>query len=94
MVDPTIRPRLHDFFARALQAEAAERFDTAEEMLLAWRQVFAMAAQPAVPQPAVIAAGAPRANVVEPAEHDDSCGVGKGAGTPDDQLPAARGGVA
>lgn len=48
----------------------------------------------AVQQPIVIAAAAPRANVAEPTEHDDSCGVGKGGGTPDDQLPAARGGVA
>ena len=54
--------------------------------------------QPARPaalqQPVVIAAAAPHVNVADLAEHVDSCGVGKGAGTPDDQLPAARGGVA
>jgi hypothetical protein len=52
------------------------------------------AARAVAQQPLVIAAAAPRVNVVEPAEQDDSCGVGKGAGTPDDKLPAARGGVA
>jgi len=49
--------------------------------------------QPAVQQPVTIAA-APRLSVVEVADGDDPCGVGNGVGTPDDRLPAARGGVA
>lgn len=44
-------------------------------------------------QPVVIAA-APRMAAVGQAERDDPCGVGNGVGTPDEQLPAARGGVA
>jgi serine/threonine protein kinase len=32
---------LSDFFARALRANAEERFDTADDMLRAWRQMFA-----------------------------------------------------
>lgn len=31
---------LSDFFSRALRAQAGERFDTAEDMLRAWRQMF------------------------------------------------------
>ena len=31
---------LSDFFARALRASATERFDTADDMLRAWRQMF------------------------------------------------------
>jgi serine/threonine protein kinase len=31
---------LGDFFERALRRDAAERFDTAEDMLRAWRQIF------------------------------------------------------
>lgn len=47
-VDPTIRPRLHEFFVKALQPDAKERFHTAEDMLLAWRHAFAAATEPAV----------------------------------------------
>jgi hypothetical protein len=51
------------------------------------------AAQPMAQQPVFITA-APRVTVAEPSERDDPCGVGDGVGTPDDQLPPARGGVA
>jgi hypothetical protein len=50
-------------------------------------------AQPAPQQPVFVAA-APRVVMAEPAERDDSCGVGNAVGTLDDQLPAARGGGA
>jgi len=52
------------------------------------------AVQPAVQQPVVVAAAPRLLTVAEPVGRDDPCGVGNGAGTPDDQLPAARGGVA
>ncbi len=38
--DPAVADRLGDFFARALARDAADRFDTIEEMADAWRSVF------------------------------------------------------
>ena len=49
LVDPTIRPRLHDVFVRAFRADAADRFATAQDMLDAWRAAFSEAAAPAAP---------------------------------------------
>lgn len=43
VLDPSIRQPLGAFFARALERTVAERFDTAEDMLAAWRAVFAQA---------------------------------------------------
>lgn len=39
--DPDLRERMLGFFQRALKRNAAERFDNADEMLAAWRKVFA-----------------------------------------------------
>ncbi len=41
LFDPHIRERLTEFFARALRRNPNERFDNAEQMLKAWRAVFA-----------------------------------------------------
>jgi hypothetical protein len=41
LFDPHIRERLTDFFNRALRRNPPERFDNAEQMLKAWRAVFA-----------------------------------------------------
>lgn len=40
-MEDTLRPYLSEFFARALRRNPAERFDTAEDMLRAWNQLFA-----------------------------------------------------
>ncbi|WFE22223.1 BREX system serine/threonine kinase PglW [Solwaraspora sp. WMMD937] len=40
MFEPAVADRLVDFFGRALARETADRFDTAEEMLDAWRDIF------------------------------------------------------
>src|SRR5690606_19948284 len=45
--DPAIADRLVTFFARALAREAAERFDTAEQMADAWRMIFTDIPEPA-----------------------------------------------
>lgn len=45
--DPVLREDLHGFFARALRRDSAARFDNGEEMLRAWRRVFARLDQPA-----------------------------------------------
>jgi hypothetical protein len=42
--DVAVRERLTTFFARALARDAARRFDNAEDMGQAWRQVFAVPA--------------------------------------------------
>jgi len=50
--DPSIAPALVAFFAKALRRNATERFDTAHEMLNAWRVIFqaeATAREVAVP---------------------------------------------
>jgi serine/threonine protein kinase len=39
--DPDLRERMLAFFQRALRRHASERFDNADEMLAAWRKVFA-----------------------------------------------------
>lgn len=50
VLDPAIRQPLRAFFARALDRSAGARFDTAEDMLTAWRGVFARAGAPAAPR--------------------------------------------
>lgn len=45
--DPAIADRLVAFFARSLAREAADRFDTAEEMADAWRMIFKDIPEPA-----------------------------------------------
>lgn len=45
LFDPHLRDGLEAFFRRALRRDAARRFDNAEEMLRAWRQVFDSAPQ-------------------------------------------------
>ncbi len=40
LFDPNLRDAMVDFFAKALRREHSERFDNAEEMLRAWRNVF------------------------------------------------------
>jgi serine/threonine protein kinase len=45
--DPAIADRLVAYFARALAREAADRFDTAEEMADAWRMIFKDIPEPA-----------------------------------------------
>ena len=47
--DPAIANGLTGFFTKALARNTADRFDTADEMLQAWRRAFAPAAQPATP---------------------------------------------
>jgi serine/threonine protein kinase len=39
--DPDLRERMVEFFQRALRRDASQRFDNADEMLAAWRKVFA-----------------------------------------------------
>lgn len=46
LFDPGVQEPLCAFFRRALAREARERFDSAEEMLRAWREAFANADQP------------------------------------------------
>jgi predicted Ser/Thr protein kinase len=41
LFEPNLREHLTDFFTRALRRDPNKRFDTAEEMLRAWRAVFA-----------------------------------------------------
>ncbi|MDQ3647623.1 MAG: BREX system serine/threonine kinase PglW [Actinomycetota bacterium] len=43
---PAVAKRLAEFFRRALARSASERFDTAEEMLRAWRECFTGTAVP------------------------------------------------
>jgi serine/threonine protein kinase len=49
MFEQTIAPGLVDFFTRALAREVSSRFDTADDMLRAWKRAFAPASQPATP---------------------------------------------
>lgn len=44
--EPSVAPGLEGFFRRALAPDVANRFDTAQDMLWAWRQAFRAAAQP------------------------------------------------
>ncbi len=46
-LDAAVRQPLAAFFARTLERDAAARFDTAEDMLAAWRAVFARVDAPA-----------------------------------------------
>ena len=58
--EPAVREGLTAFFGRALRREFHERFDNAQEMLRAWRQIFLAASQPETvpdrPRPAPAAA--------------------------------------
>jgi serine/threonine protein kinase len=47
-LDPSVRAALGDFFARALRREAAERFDTADDMLTTWRRALERIGRPAL----------------------------------------------
>ncbi len=50
--EPAVREGLTAFFGRALRREFGKRFDNAQEMLRAWRQVFLAASRPeTVPDP-------------------------------------------
>ncbi len=49
LFDPAIAGGLTAFFERALARDAKARFDTAQDMLRAWRRAFEPAAQPATP---------------------------------------------
>ncbi|HEX5542365.1 MAG TPA: BREX system serine/threonine kinase PglW [Micromonospora sp.] len=44
--DPAVADRMVDFFARALARDAAQRFDTVDEMTDAWRAIFQQIPQP------------------------------------------------
>lgn len=71
--DVSIRDRLTAFFSRALARDAARRFDNAEDMASAWRQVFA--APDLVARPTVVdVPGAPELDpaIVEAATLDAS----------------------
>jgi serine/threonine protein kinase len=43
--EPALREPMHAFFARALRRDYRQRFDNAQEMLAAWRGLFAAAAR-------------------------------------------------
>ena len=45
LFDPDLRVAMADFFEKALRRSAAERFDNADEMLTAWRRIFAAVGQ-------------------------------------------------
>jgi serine/threonine protein kinase len=47
MFEPAIAPGLVDFFTRALARNVDDRFDTADEMLAAWKRAFEPASRPA-----------------------------------------------
>ncbi|HUP68593.1 MAG TPA: BREX system serine/threonine kinase PglW [Acidimicrobiales bacterium] len=49
LLDPAIREPLSRFFATALRRAPGERFGNAEDMAIAWAQVFAAVDQPAEP---------------------------------------------
>jgi serine/threonine protein kinase len=46
LFDPSVRDDLTAFYARALHSDHRQRFDNAEEMLRAWRQIFASVDRP------------------------------------------------
>jgi serine/threonine protein kinase len=46
LFDPAVRDELTAFYARALHSDYRQRFDNAEEMLRAWRQMFASVDRP------------------------------------------------
>jgi len=46
--DPTLRDRFSEFFRKAFHSNPADRFDNADEMLGAWREVFRNVEQPAL----------------------------------------------
>lgn len=49
LFDGGVRDALTDFFRKALRREVRERYDTAEDMLRAWRRVFERIAEPKTP---------------------------------------------
>jgi serine/threonine protein kinase len=48
LLDPSVRDGLLRFFSRALHRSPASRYDTADQMRLAWRAVFTAAARPVI----------------------------------------------
>lgn len=68
-----VRSGLARFFARALRRDPKERFDNAEQMLLAWREAFAEAHRPPAPvavapaadQAAALASATPTSHLLE-----------------------------
>src|SRR5262249_36170547 len=46
LFDPSVRDELTAFYARALHSDYRQRFDNTEEMLRAWRQMFASVDRP------------------------------------------------
>lgn len=71
--DATLRDRFTAFFQRAFRSDPAKRFDNADEMLGAWREIFRNAEQPALATitrdefdlAAAIAAATPETTVLE-----------------------------
>jgi hypothetical protein len=55
--DPDLRERMLEFFAKALRRDVKHRFDNADEMLAAWRQIFAAASRSHTEQPKAEQAG-------------------------------------
>jgi serine/threonine protein kinase len=49
MFDPAVADGLVEFFTRALQPDAAARFDNADEMFFAWHRAFEEASAPSTP---------------------------------------------
>ncbi|WP_162142126.1 BREX system serine/threonine kinase PglW [Ilumatobacter coccineus] len=49
LFDSAARPGLVSFFTKALQADVADRFDTADEMYFAWHEAFSASAAPSTP---------------------------------------------
>ncbi|HZD67950.1 MAG TPA: BREX system serine/threonine kinase PglW [Actinomycetes bacterium] len=48
LLDPSVRDGLLHFFGKALHRGPASRYDTADQMRLAWRAVFTVAARPVI----------------------------------------------
>jgi serine/threonine protein kinase len=48
LLDPSVRDGLVRFFGKALHRRPTSRYDTADQMRLAWRAVFTAAARPAI----------------------------------------------
>src|SRR6266508_2497761 len=48
LLDPSVRDGLLRFFGKALHRSPASRYDTADQMRLAWRAVFTAAARPVI----------------------------------------------
>ena len=55
--EPAVREGITAFFRQALRRDYRERFDNAEEMLRAWRQLFLAAARPRCHERLISASG-------------------------------------